>query len=164
MEPFLPFIKVTQSADAATLTLTDFSNYSTNTDGVTDDNVVNRTILVYDAYNVLQGTISMLKDTPATFAITKDQELRFNLSWSLSSGDPFVNDVKFLSTAFYNNIQLSLAPQIKCSCPPPRLMEHMNKATEFYNAAIDAFILGDDISATLNITDCNTYINYAAKC
>lgn len=163
--PFLPHVTVLQDLSGSPLTLTDDSNYGSNSDGVTDASIVTRVINVFDQNNVLLDTINMAQDTPAIYPITTDGFFRFHLSFSTSAPVLFQADCKYLSTQFYENVQLNLAPKLRCSCPANEtLLKFMSIARELYNAALSAYISGDDVNAALNIADCNTYINKALTC
>jgi hypothetical protein len=166
MLPFKPNVTVTQSSDGSVLTATDDSNYGTNSDGINDNTIVTRVITIFDQNNVqIGGPINMAQDTPITFPITADGFSRFHLAFSTAVPVLYQADVKYLSVQYYKNVQLNLAPKLRCSCPVnDNLIKYMSIATELYNAAISAFMTGDDVSAALNITDCNTYINKALQC
>lgn len=159
MLPFKPHVTITQEIDGSPLTITDDSNYGTNSDGVDDNEIITRVVTILDKNDVLLQTINMVQDTPATYPITKDGFFRFHLVFSTVVPVAYTADVKFLSTRYYNNLQLNLAPALRCACPNQKILEKCNKATDLYNAAVDAFMVGDDINADANITDANTYLN-----
>lgn len=164
--PFLPSVLISQDLSGTPLTATDNSNYASNTDGVTDNNIATRVINVLDENdNVIGGPFNMAKDTPITFPITKDGFFRFNLVFTSTAPVVYTGNTKYLSVQYYKNTQKNIAPQLRCSCPAnENLLKFMSRARELYEAAMNSFITGDDVSAALNITDCNTYINKAAKC
>jgi len=163
--PFQPKLVTTQSQDGKVLTETDSSNYGDNTDGLNPSDIVTRVITIFDQNNTLLATINMELNTPFDYDITADGFFRFHSLFTTSGGDQYTGDNKYLSTQFYKQAQLNIAPKIQCSCAAnDNLIKYMSIATELYNAAMNAFITGNDINAALNIIDCNIYINKALKC
>lgn len=166
MLPFLPKISVSQDISGSPLTLTDESNYGTNSDGVNDNTIITRVITIFDQNNVqIAGPFNMAQDTPITYPITADGFYRIHSIFSTVVPVVYTADNKFLSVQYYNNAQKNLAPKLTCSCPAnDNLLKYMSIARELFNAAVNAFMTGDDVSAALNIADCNTYINKALTC
>jgi len=163
MLPFAPHEATSQDLSGTPLTLTDDSNYITNTTNVLKTDIATRVITVFDVNDTLLQTINQPQDTPEPYAITKDQVLRFHLVFTNNNTTVYTNDVKFLSTRYYDNVQKNLAQYLRCGCPVnDKVLHAMDKARELYNSAIDSFMTGDDVSAQLNIDDANTYINQAA--
>lgn len=159
MLPFAPHVKILQDISGTPLSIVDDSNYGTNSDSIDDSDIVTRVITILDKDDNLLETINMVQDTPAPYPITKDGFFRFHLVFSTVVPVAYTADVKFLSTRYYNNLQLNLAPLLRCACPNQKILDKCNKATDLYNAAVDAFMVGDDINAYANITDANTYLN-----
>lgn len=163
--PFQPKLVITQSQDGKTLTATDSSNYGGNTEGINAADIVTRVVTIYDQNNTLLQTVNMALNTPFDYLITADGFFRYHSIFSTVVPVAYTADNKYLSTQFYKQAQLNLAPKLRCSCPAnERLIKFMSIATELYNAAMNAFITGDDINAGLNIIDCDIYINKALTC
>lgn len=163
--PFAPKLIISQDQSGNPLTATDGSNYGTNSQGINAADIITRVVTIYDQNNVLLQTVNMALNTPFNYPISADGFFRFHNAFSTAAPVLYESDNKYLSTQFYKQAQLNLAPKLRCSCPAnEKLIRFMAIATELYNAAVNAFIVGDDINAALNIADCNIYINKALTC
>jgi len=162
MEPFVPKVVITQSADGKTLTITDQSNFDTNTDGVSVGDISQFGISIFDKSSNLLQQLNMNYPT-ATYAITRDLFLRFHLAY-VDGATTYQADVKFLSTQFYSIAERKVAAKIACDCGCNDLLCYpASKALQNKNAAITAFLTGDDVSAQQAIHDANTLIQQALK-
>lgn len=163
MEAFKPHVIISQSLDGKTLTITDNSNFATNTDGVATGDINPFAITIFDKDAIQLAAIALAYPTPGTFAIVKDLFLRFHLAYT-KGATVYSADVTYLSTEFYDIAQRKVSGFLSCDCGCSDLLCHpASKARENKNAAESALIAGDYVNAQQAIDDANTYINQALK-
>jgi hypothetical protein len=139
---------VTQSIDGATLTFTDTS---------TDISVTSRILTISDANNIVLSTIDMGDDTTATFKISKDVYLSFDL---LLNGDTHYI-LYYISTQFYKNGQALLAAYSHYPTKCDGISQSsLTKAREAILAATTALSVQDGLKAQLMLDAADYYITH----
>ena len=149
---------ITQSADGTTETFNDTSNYSSNDDGVTLNNLISRVVTVYDPDVYNTGTMNPSLLT-YDVAVTQDLALTYVIVYTLADTTTRTLIISYLSTQFYNILQRTLANQLSCNCCKGNLCTDMVKARELWYAAITSNLLGDNGTAQADITAANTLLN-----
>lgn len=160
--PFKPFVVISQALLGSPLTITDQSNFATNTDGVTVNNIDDFGVVIFDKNDQQLQALSL--DYPTgSYAITKDLFLRFHLAY-IKGATTYEADVTFLSTQFYELMARKVAACQKCGCGCKDLLcGNATKALQNKNAAVSALIAGDYVNAQQAIDDANTFILQALK-
>lgn len=160
--PFKPFVVISQALLGSPLTITDQSNFATNTDGVTVNNIDDFGVVIFDK-NDQQLQVLSLDYPTGSYAITKDLFLRFHLAY-IKGATTYEADVTFLSTQFYDVLARKVAGMQGCGCNcKNELCGPAGKALQAKNAAVSAFIAGDDVDAQQKIDDANVLILQAFK-
>lgn len=124
MLDFQPAVRVTQSDDCKYLIFTDSSNYTDNTQGITPDQIVSRSVAIYDADNVLLETISLVLDADSgeyigQHVITKDIYTSSQLSFIGPGPVTYTGIDNYTSIGFYNKAFTAAMNTNGCSCDTP---------------------------------------------
>lgn len=160
--PFKPFVVISQSLDGKDLTITDQSNFDTNTDGVASGDINPYGVAVFDKND--QQLDSFVLDYPTgAWQITKDGFYRFHLDY-VKGGTHYTADVTFLSTQFYDIVARKVGGFTGCGCGcKNQACAPAAKAMANRNNAISSFIAGDAVNAQQGMDDANTLILQALK-
>lgn len=163
MPAFTPSVSLSQSASGETIIVTDTSNYSDNTDGVTLGNIVSRVDSITDGLgNSIQVVIFGAGLLTATFQITKDYYLANQLTFTLANSSTRTGSDNFGAFNFYNNAAREVARKLR-GCANTKLCNAAVKANLSYNEAVTALLFGvpsesqnaiDDANALINSEDC----------
>lgn len=161
MAAFQPSVSLSQSPDGATITVTDTSNYDSNTDGVTLGNIISRTDTLYDGLN---STITSVVFTPgqltATVTITKDYYINNALSFIIPGPITRTGVDNFLADNFYNNKAREVSRALRCcDCGCDKLCTTATKANLAHKEAQTAFLFGVASESQNAIDDANSLIN-----
>lgn len=160
MPAFAPSSSLQQSADGATVVLTDTSNYSSNSDGVTIDNIGVRTYVITDGNGdaITNGTFAGVGLTK-TFNLDADAYLHTALSFVLASSVVKTGSSNYLAENYYNSALVKIAKKLKCDCGCSDICDNTLKAMACKEAAVFYYLYGFAENAQEMITDANTLIN-----
>lgn len=162
MEAFKPFVVISQDLTGKNLTITDQSNFATNTDGVNVGDISAFGVSILDMDGNLLNSQNLNYPTGA-YVITKDMFLRFHQAY-IDGDTTYQSDVTFLSTQFYDNLQRMVAAKLRCDCGCADLLTAASsRARECVTSAESALIAGDYVNAQLSMDDANTFIKEALK-
>jgi len=157
--PFQPAVSLAQSASGETVIITDISNYSTNTDGVTLGNIVSRLDTITDGLNNPIATVTF---TPglltASITLTADSYLNNSLAFTIPGSTIKTGTDNFLAANFYNNQAREVSRKLRC-CNCSKLCNAATKANLAYNEAVTATLFGVPSEAQNAIIDANSLIN-----
>lgn len=163
MAAFTPSVSLQQSADGATVIITDTSNYSSNSDGVTLLNIVSRVDTIQDGLgNVIQTVTFGSGLLTATITITKDYYAVNNLTFTIAGGATRTAVDNTLLPNFYNNAAREVSRSLR-SCNNCNLYTSAVKADLAYSEAQTAALFGvaseaqnaiDDANALIALEDC----------
>lgn len=107
---------VSQSANCTTLTLTDISNYTTNSEGWTVSSFLQRSFLIYDSNGNLIDTIPLGISLTTTYALTQDEMLSVTLSCTPPTGPALLKVRSVLSVCFLQLCYAELVANTECGC------------------------------------------------
>jgi len=160
MAAFQPASTLSQSADGKTVVLTDTSNYASNTDGVTINNIGVRSYVITDGNGdaITSGTFTGTTLTK-TFSLTADAYLHTELSFILASSAVRTGSSNYLAENFYNSALVKVAKKLKCDCGCSALCDNTLKAMACKEAATFYYLYAFAENAQELITDANTLIN-----
>lgn len=156
--PFVPSVTLSQSASGDTVTVTDTSPYSTNTDGVTLGNIILRQDVVTDGLGNLINTVTFpAGELTTTFTITKDYYLNNALSFTIVGPTIKTGTDNYLAANFYNNATREVSRKLRC-CNCSHLCNSAVKADLAYNEALTATMFNVPSEAQNAIDDANSLI------
>lgn len=156
--PFQAAVSLSQSADGSIITINDVSNYPTNTDGVTINNIISRTDAIYDGNNNLLDTVIFTAGSlTATISITKDYYLNNQLSFVIPGPATRTGIENALVANFYLNAAREVSRKMRC-CNCSKLCNGAVKADLAYNEAVTATLFGVPSEAQSAIDDANALI------
>lgn len=159
MPVFQPSVSLSQSADGATITVTDTSNYSNNSDNVSLGNILSRVDAIVDGLNNPVQTITFgVGALTATFPITKDYYLANSLVFTLADSSTRTGTENFLAANFYLNAAREVSRALRC-CPNDKLCNNAVKADLAYNEAVTATLFLVPSEAQDAIDDANALIS-----
>lgn len=158
MPVFQPSVSLSQSADGGTITVTDTSNYSNNSDGVTLANILNRIDTIQDGLgNAVQVVVFGTGLLTASFTITKDYYLNSSLLFTLANSTTKTGIDNFLASNFYSNKAREVSRSLKC-CSGNSLCNSAVKADLCYSEAITATLFNVASEAQNAIDNANSLI------
>jgi len=159
MAVFQPSVSLSQSADGSTVIITDTSNYSDNTDGVTLGNIGSRIDTITDG---LGNDIAVVTFAPsyltAQITITKDYYLHNALVFTLQGGSQVTGTENALMDNFYNNAAREVSRKLRC-CTCHKLCNAAVKADLAHSEAVTATLFDVPSEAQNAIDDANALIN-----
>jgi hypothetical protein len=142
MAAFQPSVSLSQSADGGTITITDTSNYASNTDGVTINNIVSRTDVITDGNGDAVATVTFTPgQLTATTTITQDYYLSNALSFVIPGPSTRTGTDNYLAANFYLNAAREVSRKLRC-CSCNNLCTASVKADLCYNEALTATLFG----------------------
>lgn len=157
--PFVPAVSLSQSASGGIVTITDESPYSTNTDGVTLENIGARLDNVYDGLgNLIQAITFTPGQLTATLDIAKDYYLNNQLAFTLANSSVVTGVDNYLAANYYNNAAREVSRKLRC-CNCHHLCNNAVKADLAYNEAVTATLFNVPSEAQNAIDDANSLIN-----
>ncbi len=159
MPAFQPSVELSQSADGSTIVVTDTSNYTDNTDGVTLGNILSRVDTITDGLgNSIQVVVFGVGLLTSSFQITKDYYLSNQLTFTLADSSTKTGTDAFGAYNFYNNKAREVSRKLR-GCANGKLCNAAVKANLAYNEAVTALLFGVPSEAQNAIDDANTLIN-----
>lgn len=158
--PFIPSVSLSQSADGSTVTITDTSPYSTNTEGVTLQNILSRQDTIVDGNNnPIQVVVFNGGSLTATITITKDYYLNNSLLFTLADSSTRTGVDNALMANFYLNAAREVSRTLRTCSGNNKLCNTAVKANLSYNEAVTATAFNVPSEAQNAIDDANTLIN-----
>lgn len=158
MATFVPSVSLSQSADGATVIITDTSDYSGASEGVTLGNIVSRIDTIQDGLgNIIQTVTFGAGLLTATITITKDYYVSNNLTFTIAGGGVRSGLENTLLPNFYRNAAREVARSLRC-CNSCNLCTSATKADLAYNEALTAAEFGVASEAQYAIDDANALI------
>lgn len=155
MSTFVPSYSISQSSDGRTLTLTDTSNWVSNTEGYIITNFA-RSILLNDAFDELITTVTFTgTDLVETYTLIGDKWVK---SYFTITGTPTFNlDVQ--QYAFYRQFQVAYRNAIKqgCGCGCGNI--DLCSVDAFVTTAQFAIPVGNGEEFQNDIDAANAYLN-----
>lgn len=159
MANFQPAAQFSFSADGLTGTLTDISNYSTNTSGVTPQNIGQRQATISDGNgNQLFILTFPANSSTVNFEVSKDYYLSAALAFTLANSAIIFAIVNYLSTRIYDSRLLALVAKFACQCDE-QLTRNMVKSDLCKSSAEMAFLFNKPSVAQKLIDIANVLIN-----
>jgi len=159
MPAFAPSVELSQSASGETVTITDTSNYSDNTDSVTLGNIISRVDTITDGLgNAIQVVTFGAGLLTASITVTKDYYLHNALAFTIPGPTVKTGTDNFLAANFYNNTAREVSRKLRC-CNCKNLCNAAVKADLCYNEAVTATLFGVPSEAQNAIDDANSLIN-----
>ena len=119
MATFAAAFTVGQSADCTTLTLTDTSDYLTNSESYTKASFSDREFKIYNSADELIETLPMFDgDSDVTYKLTQDEWLKVELELTLvgSLSPDYTATHSVLSTCFLKLCFSELVAETECGC------------------------------------------------
>ena len=157
--PFQPSVSLSQSASGETVVITDNSNYSTNTEGITLGNIGTRQDIITDGLgNAIQTIIFAPSSLTAEITVTKDYYLSNALDFTLGTGEHRTGLENALMNNFYNNSARDVSRKLRC-CNCNKLCNAAVKADLANSEAVTATLFNVPSEAQNAIDDANTLIN-----
>lgn len=159
MAVFQPSVSLSQSADGSTVTISDISNYSSNSDSVTINNIGTRQDIITDGLGNLIATVIFTPlSLTASLSVTKDYYLSNALDFTLGSGEHRTGIENALMNNFYNNAAREVSRKLRC-CTCNKLCNAAVKADLTNSEAITATLFDVPSEAQNAIDDANALIN-----
>lgn len=156
---FQPAVTLSQNASGDTVTVTDVSNYSTNTESITLNNIILRQDVVADGLGNLLITVTFpAGQLTTTFTITKDYYLNNALSFTIPGPIVRTGTDNYLAANYYLNAAREVSRKLRC-CNCNNLCNSAVKANLAYNEAITATQFNIPSEAQYAIDDANALIN-----
>lgn len=159
MPAFQPSVSLSQSADGSMVVITDTSNYSSNTDGVTINNIISRVDTIQDG---LGNPIIIVTFTPGSLTVSitipKDYYLNNGLAFTIPGPTAKLGIDNYLAANYYRNAARDKARKLRC-CDCSRLCNAAVKADLAYNEAVTATSFGVPSEAQNAIDAANLLIN-----
>lgn len=158
MPVFQPSVSLSQSAAGDTVTVTDDSNYSNNSDGVTLNNILSRVDTIVDGLNnPISVVVFEAGSLTATVTLTADAYMANSLLFTLADSSTRTGTENFLAANFYLNAAREVSRALRC-CPNDKLCNNAVKADLAYNEAVTATLFGVPSEAQDAINDANSLI------
>ena len=159
---------VDQTSDCTTLTFTDISNYSSNSEGWTIGSFTDRKFLIYDSDGVLISTINLGSSLTGTYVLTADKILSVTLSCTPPTGPALLKTRSVLSTCFLQLCFAELVANTDCGCggscgssgcenvdsDKVKLLQHI-KAAEVFSVYSNPVLAQKQLDAGQLICDAN---------
>ena len=159
MPVFTPSVSLSQSADGSTVIITDTSNYTDNSDGVTINNIISRVDVLQDGLGNVINTVTFGAGLlTATINITKDYYVSNNLTFTIPGPATRTAVDNTLLPNFYRNAAREVSRKLRC-CNCNNLCNSAAKADLGYSEAVTAAEFGVASEAQYSIDDANSLIN-----
>lgn len=171
MAAFVQSFSIAQSSDCKTLTFTDTSNFSSNTEGYTYSYFTTKNIGVYDSNNTLIGSLIPIVDaTPVTFTLDKDRYLHIVYTLQHNTDTPLTS---IQNVALSCNVELAYGnivanEESNCSCNNEQLF-NINKtltAAKIFASRNNPILAQDQLDLANMYAGClgNTSVNSGCGC
>lgn len=164
MAAFAASVELSQSADGSTITVTDTSNYSSNTDSVSLGNIISRVDTITDGLGNLIQTVTFGAGLlTASFAVTKDYYLHNVLAFTIPGPTVRTGTDNFLADNYYNNAAREVSRRLRC-CDCTKLCNAAVKADLAHSEAVTATLFGVPSEAQYSIDAANLLITSEEDC
>lgn len=158
--PFQPAVSLSASADGSIVTVSDVSNYSTNSEGVLLSNILNRNDVIIDGLgNPIQTFNFSAGSLTYTFPVTKDYYLHNTLLFTLADTSTRSGIDNVLLANFYLNAAREVSRTLRTCGGNSKLCNSAVKANLAYNEAVTATSFDVPSEAQYAIDDANALIN-----
>jgi len=169
MAAFAQSFSIVQSSDCATLTFTDTSNFSSNTEGYDYAYFTTKNIGVYDSTNTLMGSLIPIVDsTPVTFTLDKDRYLSIKYTLQHNTDTPLIStqnvDLSCNVELAYGNIVAN--EENTCTCSNDQLFNIIKtlEAAKIFTQRGNAVLAQDNLDLANMYANCDSTSTTSCNC
>lgn len=166
MAAFKISILFATSLDGLTITLTDNSNYASNTEGYTTASFSQRRVFLYNSAGTLFRTVDFTGSSlTTTFTVTKDMYMKANSTYTLGVGGQVQGVNTYMSRELYDLQQASNQLSGACGCSGKNsLCTDTTKAREAINAATFFYMIDNAPDCQDQLDAANELITNVVSC